>query len=153
MPFYINYLSPIGPLFIREENKMITHLSFQPLSCAGDILSETPLLSETKKQLDQYFAGRRKFFDLPLKPRGTDFQQKVWKELQKIKYGETVSYLEIAERVGNPKACRAVGMANHRNPIAIVIPCHRVVGKSGQLTGYAGGLHIKEFLLNLEKED
>lgn len=153
MPFYINYLSPIGPLFIREENKMITHLSFQPLSCAGDILSETPLLSEAKKQLDQYFAGRRKFFDLPLKPRGTDFQQKVWKELQKIKYGETVSYLEIAERVGNPKACRAVGMANHRNPIAIVIPCHRVVGKSGQLTGYAGGLHIKEFLLNLEKED
>lgn len=153
MPFYINYLSPIGPLFIREENKMITHLSFQPLSCAGDILSETPLLSETKKQLDQYFAGRRKFFDLPLKPRGTDFQQKVWKELQKIKYGETVSYLEIAERVENPKACRAVGMANHRNPIAIVIPCHRVVGKNGQLTGYAGGLHIKEFLLNLEKEN
>ena len=110
------------------------------------------LFKEACRQLDLYFQGRQKKFDLPLKPEGTDFQKSVWKALLTIPYGETRSYKEIAEAVGNEKACRAVGMANHKNPIVIVIPCHRVVGSSGSMTGYGGGIPAKKWLLALEKQ-
>lgn len=103
-------------------------------------------------ELEEYLAGERKGFDLPLCPRGTPFQKKVWQALQSIPYGQTCSYGEIAAQIGQPRACRAVGMANHRNPILILIPCHRVVGKNGSLTGYAAGLELKQRLLELEKQ-
>ena len=102
------------------------------------------------RQLKEYFAGKRREFSLPLSPAGTEFQKKVWSVLQEIPYGETRTYKEIAGRCGNEKACRAVGMANHVNPIGIVIPCHRVVGSSGKMVGYAGGLDKKQYLLELE---
>ncbi len=114
-------------------------------------LNETPLLREAAKQLNEYLAGKRKVFDLPLDPGGTQFQKAVWKALTRIPFGETRTYKNIAESVGNPKACRAVGMANNKNPIAILIPCHRVIGADGKLVGYAGGLDIKKKLLELEK--
>lgn len=106
---------------------------------------------EVLSQLKAYLEGRRREFTLPLQPKGTDFQLKVWEELSKIPYGATCSYGEIAQKVGNPKGQRAIGMANHNNPIAVIVPCHRVVGKNGALTGYAGGIDVKERLLELEK--
>ena len=111
----------------------------------------SPLQREVDKQMREYFEGKRKEFDLPLRPEGTVFQKKVWNALLEIPFGETRSYQDIANAVGSPKACRAVGMANHQNPIIIVIPCHRVIGKSGKLVGYGGGLSMKEKLLLLEK--
>lgn len=111
---------------------------------------ETPLLREAFRQLQEYCEQKRKDFDLPLAPRGTAFMQRVWAELRRIPYGETVSYKTVAERTGRPKACRAVGQANHRNPIAIFIPCHRVVAADGTLGGYGGGLEMKQRLLELE---
>ena len=108
-------------------------------------------LEEAKQQLAEYFAGQRQAFDLPLRMQGTPFQQKVWAALREIPYGETRSYGQIAAQVGNPKAGRAVGMANNRNPIAIIVPCHRVIGANGSLTGYAGGLSVKQELLALER--
>lgn len=112
--------------------------------------SPTPLLRQAARQLEEYFAGRRKIFDLPLNPQGTPFQQKVWRALCAVPYGQTASYGRIAAAVGSPKACRAVGMANHANPVAIFIPCHRIIGSNGSLTGYGGGLEIKRALLALE---
>ncbi|MDF2617091.1 MAG: Methylated-DNA--protein-cysteine methyltransferase [Sedimentibacter sp.] len=114
-------------------------------------MNETNLLRNAALQLNEYLEGKRNSFDLPLNPKGTEFQKKVWAALCDIPYGETRSYKQIAESVGNPKACRAVGMANNKNPIMIFIPCHRVVGSDGSLTGYAGGLDMKEKLLSLEK--
>lgn len=107
-------------------------------------------IAETVRQLKQYFAGKREEFDLPLAPEGTEFQRAVWRRLQEIPYGETISYGELAKRIGNPKASRAVGAANGSNPIPIVIPCHRVIGSNGKLTGFGGGLPVKERLLALE---
>jgi len=112
---------------------------------------ETPLIKKAAQQFDEYFDGKRKSFNLPLGLSGTDFQIKVWNALQNIPYGETISYGELATIIGNPKASRAVGMANNRNPIPIIIPCHRVIGHDGSLTGYAGGLELKRLLLELEK--
>lgn len=109
-----------------------------------------PAIQETIRQLEEYFEGKRQEFDLPLAPAGTPFQKKVWAALQTIPYGETRTYGQIACQIGNPKACRAVGMANHRNPLLIVVPCHRVVGADGTLTGYAAGLERKQMLLELE---
>ncbi|MCX6593382.1 MAG: methylated-DNA--[protein]-cysteine S-methyltransferase [Acidobacteria bacterium] len=108
------------------------------------------ILETTAEQLVAYFAGRRRNFDLPLAPGGTPFQERCWDQLQRIPYGATISYAELARRVGNPKACRAVGAANGRNPIPIVIPCHRVIGSSGKLHGFAYGLDIKRQLIDLE---
>jgi len=108
------------------------------------------LIKETFRQLSEYLEGKRKNFNLPIDPRGTDFQKKVWNELKKIPYGEVRSYKQIAKSIGNPEACRAVGSANNKNPTAVIIPCHRVIGTNGQLIGYAGGLERKKFLLNLE---
>lgn len=116
----------------------------------------TPIYSELKiqtfHQLDEYFAGKRKSFDLPFALKGTVFQKKVWNALCDIPYGETRSYKDIAIAIGNPKACRAVGMANNKNPITIAFPCHRVIGSTGKLVGYAGGLEMKEGLLAMERE-
>ena len=146
------YVTPIGKMGIVETDGAITELYFSDGSLPeGTALCETALLKKAADQLHAYFAGTRKWFDLPLAPQGTAFQQAVWQALQSIPYGETRSYKEIAEQIERPKAYRAVGMANHRNPIAIVVPCHRVVGTNGQLVGYAGGLSAKEYLLQLER--
>lgn len=117
----------------------------------SSLCQETPLLRETNRQLQEYFREKRKEFDIPLFRQGTEFQQKVWKALCQIPYGETRSYGEIAEMIGNPKASRAVGGANNRNPVLIIVPCHRVIGANGALVGFGGGLGAKEFLLNLER--
>jgi Cof subfamily protein (haloacid dehalogenase superfamily) len=145
------YQTPVGNIGITEKNSAITDAFFCSDVQPDDIyLDETPLLKEAGRQLEEYFTGTRKDFSLPLSPDGTEFQKKVWKVLQEIPYGDTWSYKHVAEAVGNPKACRAVGMANNKNPIAIFIPCHRVIGANGKLVGYGGGLDKKEILLNLE---
>jgi methylated-DNA-[protein]-cysteine S-methyltransferase len=118
----------------------------------GITIKETLLLKQGALELQEYLAGKRRRFDLPLLPRGTDFQQKVWGALLTIPYGAVCSYKDIAIAIGNEKACRAVGGANNKNPIAIMIPCHRVIGADGRLVGYAGGLGIKEQLLKLERK-
>ena len=143
--------SPVGPLTLTQEDQALTGLHFGEHPQQG-AEGPTPLLEKAARQLEEYFAGQRKEFSLPLAPKGTEFQLRVWQALLQIPYGETRSYGELAAMVGNPKACRAVGGANHRNPLSILIPCHRVVGTKGNLTGYAGGLAIKEFLLKLESE-
>ncbi|KQA20497.1 methylated-DNA--[protein]-cysteine S-methyltransferase [Vibrio metoecus] len=117
----------------------------------GTYTEECPILNNAIQQLDEYFSGQRTQFELPLAANGTAFQQLVWHALCKIPYGESWSYQQLAEAIGNPKAVRAVGLANGKNPISIIVPCHRVVGKSGKLTGYAGGLERKAFLLELEQ--
>ena len=114
---------------------------------------EHPILLRAKQELSEYFTKKRTHFEVPLHIEGTEFQKRVWKALTEIPYGETRTYGQIAEAIGNPKAVRAVGMANHCNPISIFIPCHRVLGKDGSLTGYAGGLHIKSALLELERQN
>ena len=141
--YKITYESPIGRLLLRANDSYLLQVVFGSAahqhSCS--------LLEETKRQLDAYFAGSLRNFSLPLLPEGTAFQQKVWNQLRTIPYGHTVSYADIAQAIGSDKAYRAVGMANNRNPIAIIIPCHRVIGKNGKLVGYAGGLDTKAFLL------
>lgn len=141
--------SPVGPLLIQEKNDAICVLDRKPGACP--ISPETPLLRETVRQLEAYFAGELREFDLPLRTDGTPFQEKCWAALRSIPYGETRTYGQQAALIGQPKASRAVGGANHRNPISILIPCHRVIGASGALTGYGGGLDMKEWLLHHEK--
>jgi len=118
---------------------------------AGFIKAETPLIQKAAAQIKEYFEGKRTQFKLPLVMHGTEFQMAVWQALQKIPYGETRSYKEIAASIGRPKAVRAVGMANNRNPISIIVPCHRVIGHDGKLVGYGGGLPLKQHLLELER--
>lgn len=146
------YISPVGNIIIKENGNAITNISFGQGKRENEF-SPSPLIIRTINQLREYFEGKRKIFDLPLAPKGTDFQKKVWQSLLEIPYGETRSYKEIATKVGNPKAYRAVGMANNKNPIAIVIPCHRVIGKNGELTGYAGGMDVKSYLIKLEYDN
>jgi len=150
--FYI-YTYKYCNLLIAEENDAVCRvsLSTDKIKTQDFLYSETPLIKKAAKQLDEYFNKKRKVFDLPLVLHGTDFQNKVWKALQNIPYGETCSYGQLAAITGNSKASRAVGMANNRNPIMIIIPCHRVIGKDGSLTGYAGGLKLKKELLELEQ--
>ena len=146
------YDSPIGKLGIAEENGAITHVLFEGQTLLADhVLKKTCLLETAAMQLNEYFAGKRRTFDLPMSFEGTEFQRAVWGALQTIPIGETRSYKNIAQQVGSPKAFRAVGMANHNNPIPIMVPCHRVVGTNGNLTGFGGGLPTKQFLLDLEK--
>jgi len=141
------YESPIGPLYLAESDGAITHLVFSPLS--GEA-RETPLLYRAMEQLTAYFNGSLRQFDLPLNPKGTAFQTRVWQTLETIPYGTSWTYKRLAEAAECPKGYRAVGLANNRNPISIFIPCHRVVGSSGALTGYGGGLDNKAYLLKLE---
>jgi len=141
-------------LGIIEENESICRICFDTKELSVNFKkTETPLIKNTAQQLDEYFNKKRKIFDIPIKLNGTDFQKKVWNTLLKIKYSEKRSYGEIAAMSGNPKACRAVGMANNRNPIVIIVPCHRVISSDGSLTGYAGGLELKQALLELEAEN
>jgi len=140
--------TPIGRIGIESDGKHIVALHLN-CDCKGES-SADPLIAEAFRQLDEYFAGKRREFDLPLKPAGTPFQLRVWEALRRIPCGKTASYGEIAAAVGCPKGSRAVGMANNRNPIAIFIPCHRVIGADGKLVGYASGLDTKRRLLDLE---
>ena len=148
------YETKIGTLGIEENGSAVTRIfTLKDIKDKNsENLNETPLLKEAIKQINEYLDGARKDFDIPLSLEGTEFQIKVWNELKKIPYGETRSYKEIAVGIGNEKACRAVGMANNKNPIMIVVPCHRVIGANGKLVGYEGGLDLKEKLLNIEKK-
>lgn len=142
----------IGRINLIEEDNKIIEIRINKKVEDGIIKKDTPVLKETEKQLEEYFEGKRKTFDVPLNPKGTNFMKKVWTALQNIPYGEVKTYQQIAEEVENPKAARAVGMANHRNPIPIIIPCHRVIGSNSKLVGYALGMDMKKFLLEWEKE-
>ncbi|NGN64653.1 methylated-DNA--[protein]-cysteine S-methyltransferase [Streptomyces sp. A7024] len=151
--------SPCGPLTLVAEDGELTglYMTEQRHRPGEETFGERADASEAPfaaaiAQLTAYFAGERTDFDLPLKMTGTAFQQRVWKELQAIPYGETISYGELAERIGNPAASRAVGLANGKNPIGVIVPCHRVVGANGSMTGYGGGLERKQLLLALEQE-
>lgn len=158
-----SYHSPVGELILGEFNKKLCICDWKYRKQRNQIdaritkelaavfeENDTPLLRKTKKQLDEYFAKKRTTFDLPLLTIGTDFQKKVWEELQEIPFGETLSYLELSQQLGDEKAIRAVASANGANAISIIIPCHRIIGADGALTGYAGGLNAKKKLLQLE---
>jgi methylated-DNA-[protein]-cysteine S-methyltransferase len=160
--YYTTVESPCGPVLVVGDEHAVRHVSF----CEGrGALSVAPgwldgshgrgaaprLLGEARRQLAEYFARTRREFSFPVAPQGTTFQQKVWRALSRIPYGKTVTYGELAKRIGRPTASRAVGAANGRNPVPVVIPCHRVIGAGGRLVGYAGGVDIKERLLRLER--
>lgn len=148
---YIDYLeSPIGLLEVTVRDNAITSILFIEPSERKQVVS-SQLVRRCKNQLAEYFKGQRTTFDLPLAPEGTLFQKSVWNELSNIPYGTTISYLEIGRRMGNPKAVRAIGGANGKNPITIILPCHRVIGANGKLVGYGGGLWRKEWLLSHEQ--
>jgi methylated-DNA-[protein]-cysteine S-methyltransferase len=153
--FYTIVDSPLGPILLAGNNEGLRELNFQegkrPTPIGADWEKNAVPFAETIAQLQAYFAGELQEFDLPLAPTGTPFQITVWRELQAIPYGETISYGELARRIGKPKAARAVGLANGANPLPLVVPCHRVVGSDGRLTGYGGGLPIKEALLAHER--
>ena len=142
--------SPVGNLHIRSDKESIIEVSFTEKKpyCNDDC----DVLRKCTNELGQYFAGKLKEFTVPIKLVGTDFRKKCWEALCTIPYGETISYKELASKVGNPKACRAVGGANHHNPIVVIVPCHRVIGSGGSLTGFGGGLDKKRFLLELERK-
>lgn len=142
--------SSLGEIYIKDNGKAILEICFAESPLHTSLLKASPLTLEAKRQLQEYFALQRKSFDLPLAPRGTEFQRLVWQELCAIPYGETRTYGAIAQNIQKPKAARAVGVANHQNPIAILIPCHRVIGAKGKLVGYAGGIAKKAALLELE---
>ncbi len=157
--YYKMISSPVGKLKLIASDKGLCALlfatgrsnkEFEQRNVVKD--DSHPILKRTEKQLAEYFAGKRTSFDVPLEGKGTVFQMKAWKELSKIPYGETITYGQQAKGMGDSKKARAVGMANGRNPISIIVPCHRVVGANGSLTGFGGGLKTKEFLLNLEKK-
>ena len=146
--------SPVGPLMLAADDHGLRHIEFRenrhPADTGDWHGGDNAILQATEAQLGEYFAGTRTSFDLPLAPRGTDFQVSVWRELARIPFGTTISYAQLAARMGNANAMRAVGAANGRNPLPIVLPCHRVIGADGALVGFGGGLPVKEFLLRLE---
>lgn len=154
MKQYCFYESPIGRLLLVGSDGVLEQLHFAnspaQKNLAVDWKHDSARFSRPLQQLSEYFAGKRQEFDLEIAPKGTAFQQRVWQELRKIPFGRTASYGEIAERIGNGKASRAVGMANGKNPIPIIVPCHRVIGKDGSMTGFGGGLEVKKQLLSLE---
>jgi methylated-DNA-[protein]-cysteine S-methyltransferase len=147
--------TPVGEMLLAGDAEALHHLllpgSFEKGELDPAAEGATAPIEETARQLDEYFSHRRTSFELPLDPAGTEFQRRVWFALADIAYGETESYGSLAARVGNPKACRAVGMTNGRNPLPIVLPCHRVIGSNGSLTGYGGGLDLKRRLLDHER--
>lgn len=155
--YYTHMESPTGRLVLTSDGTSLTALqpdsSKYPVNTREDWVEDENAapFPETRRQLEEYFAGRRTDFDLPLAPQGTEFQRRVWQELLTIGHGTTATYGDIARRIGNPNGMRAVGLANGKNPIAIIIPCHRVIGADGTLTGYAGGLGMKQTLLDLEE--
>jgi methylated-DNA-[protein]-cysteine S-methyltransferase len=156
MNIYGHIDSPIGSLLLTSDGDSLTGLYMGAPSKRPDLAgawAENPdggPLAETARQLHQYFSGKRTAFDLPLNLQGTEFQQRVWRQLTLIPFGETWSYGQLAKRLGNPNASRAVGLANGRNPIAVIVPCHRVIGADGSLTGFGGGLPRKQWLLTHE---
>lgn len=157
MTYTLQLETPVGPLSVTATKTAVTEVRFgtqiprDSIPCTG---TDTPvLLHQAARELREYFSGTRRAFTLPLAPAGTEFQKKVWKALQTIPYGQTRTYKQIAIQIGHNQSFRAVGMANNRNPIVVIVPCHRVVGYDGTLTGYAGGLDIKERLLTLEKQE
>jgi len=154
--YYCYFESPLGKLLLNG-NELLEGLHFPlgktRIEPGKDWIYKEKLFLEAMDQLGAYFKGERTRFELELKVQGTFFQKTVWKELVQIPYGETISYGELAQRIGNPRACRAVGMANGKNPIAVIVPCHRVIGKNGSLTGFGGGLAAKEYLLDFEKNN
>ena len=139
--------TPIGRLKLCADGDGLCALRF---AATGEEMDAAPVLLQAERELKEYFAGRRTAFSVPLSMHGTPFQMAVWEALRTIPYGETRSYGELAAQIGRPRACRAVGMANHVNPLPILVPCHRIVGADGHLTGYAGGLEVKKYLLELE---
>jgi methylated-DNA-[protein]-cysteine S-methyltransferase len=147
--------SLVCPILLAGDEKGLKHVIFlkgeRQVEIPDDWVENKELFREATRQLEAYFSGKLEYFDLKLAPEGTEFQKSVWKALCKIPYGETRTYKDIAASVGKPKAYRAVGLANNRNPIAIIVPCHRVIGSNGKLTGYASGLDVKAFLLKLEE--
>jgi len=151
MQYQASFESPVGFLILKSDGQAITSISFSEIDLQEQ--NSCAVLETCKEQLDGYFSGKSLAFDLPLSPEGTEFQQKVWTELMKIPYGETITYMEMAIRLGDPKCIRAAGTANGKNPIAIIIPCHRVIGAGNKLTGYAGGIWRKKILLELEMKN
>ena len=150
-PTWTTVPTPCGDLLLVAVDSALVQAHFAPFAApAAPETPDEPVLAEARRQLAEHFAGERTDFDLPLAPPGTAFQQRVWAELQRIPFGTTATYGEIATRLGDPKAVRAVGLANGRNPIAVVVPCHRVIGSDGKLRGYAGGIERKQRLLALE---
>lgn len=145
------YTFPCGTFAIGQEGDSIVSIQKVP-TILGELDRPTRLTDALAQQLDEYFQGKRQQFDVPYALRGTPFQNQVWAQLCRIPYGETRSYRDVAQALGNPQACRAVGMANHRNPLMILVPCHRVIGADGSLGGYAGGIDTKQFLLELEQK-
>lgn len=153
MIIYSYYESPVGRLLLHGEDRLqglVFPAGKTPQQVGPDWRHEPLGFDSVKQQLDLYFQGRLTQFDLELDMKGTEFQRQVWQRLKEIPYGRTISYGELAESIGNPKAVRAVGLANGKNPIPVIVPCHRVIGKNGSLTGFGGGLAIKQFLLDLE---
>ena len=148
-----HYTSPVGILEIKTDETAIIRVDLLKRNPTVRQTSTNSLIREACLQFDEYFAGIRQTFDLPLSTQGTPFQQTVWKQLQEIPYGKTISYSQLAKAIHHPKACRAVGSANGKNPISIIIPCHRVIASNGSLGGYASGLDIKKQLLALEKNN
>lgn len=148
MQYQISFESPLGFLILKSDGESVTEITFADSETQEQHSCE--VLEKCKMQLEGYFSGSLLDFDLPLAPEGTEFQQKVWTELLNIPYGETITYMDMAVRLGDPKCIRAAGTANGKNPIAIVIPCHRVIGAGNKLTGYAGGIWRKKMLLELE---
>ena len=153
---YDRYASPVGPLIVGVSERGLAALEFEksyvePPRRPGEVWTRSAgAVSQVVAELDEYFAGKRRLFSVPLDLRGTDFQLRCWHALLKIPYGETITYAELARRVGSPRGFRAVGMANHDNPVAIIVPCHRVLASDRTLGGYGGGLDIKRALLELE---
>jgi methylated-DNA-[protein]-cysteine S-methyltransferase len=154
--FYTTFESPVGPLLLAGDSNALRMVSFETGKHAApprpDWKQNVPAFAEVIRQLQAYFRGELKEFDLPLAMEGTEFQIRVWNALCAIPYGETISYAQLAQRIGNPKAVRAVGLANGSNPIPIIVPCHRVIGSDGSLTGFGGGLSTKKKLLELESK-
>ena len=150
---YKIYETIIGKILIEEDENKISRIEIVKKEYDKKHQKETEIIKKTHEELEEYFKGNRKVFDIPLKIEGTEFQRKVWNALLEIPYGETRTYLDIAKQIGNCKACRAVGMANHNNKIMILIPCHRVIGSNKKLVGYAGGIDVKEKLLEIEKKN